>query len=72
MPDFKLSRVLLTEQPLLNVLHLFANLLNDHLKLDGRVGYLDANGLGSQRVGFTIEFLGQKVQSPPVLAAGVN
>ena len=43
-PDFKLSRVLVTELPLLDVLHLFANLLDEHLKLDGCVGYFAANG----------------------------
>ena len=44
---------------LFHVLHLLAELLDRGLELEADIGELDVIGLGAQRVGFAVEFLGR-------------
>src|ERR1700712_3111165 len=57
---------------LLNVLHLFAHLLDQHLEVDRGLGAARIEGFGAQCVGFAVELLHQEVQPAPGLPAGLE
>ena len=54
----------------LEVLNLFAHLLDQNLQFNRRVGHFDRGGFRAQRVGFAIEFLHQEVKAATDCAAG--
>src|SRR5690606_12534359 len=49
---------------LLNVLHLFADLVDQDLEFDGDVAGARVDGFRTQGIGFAVEFLQQEVQAP--------
>ena len=53
----------------LDVLHLFAHLLDGHLHLDGDRRQLDRGGFGAERVGLAQKFLDQEIESLAEFAA---
>ena len=53
----------------LEVLNLFAHLLNQNLQFNRRTRHFDRSGFRSQRVGFTIEFLHEEVEAAAHCAA---
>jgi len=57
-------------QLLFDVLHLFPQLLDQHLELDRDVGHADVHGFGAERIGFAVEFLHQEIE-PPADGAGL-
>src|SRR5215213_4274489 len=49
--------------PLLNVLHLFAHLLDQQLQFERAIGDLRAGGLGGERVRLAVQFLREEVEA---------
>ena len=56
---------------LLNILYLFAHLLDQHFEVDRRLGAARIEGLGAQCIGFAVEFLHQEIKAPTGGAAGL-
>ncbi len=56
----------------LQVLHLLAELFDDHLHLDGMQGLRRRGGFGGQGVGFAIHFLEQKVETATDLSSALE
>src|SRR5687767_14863908 len=58
--------------PLLQILHLFAELLDHALQLKADIGQFQVIGFGAEGIRFAVEFLGEKIKAPPDWSALVQ